>query len=449
MDVDPTSFSYTPGTVPGEVVNRYLTLRTDAPQAADTRAEAPAPQIGPAMTTLALPPGSPRTMNGMSASPVMQQRLPAASDQTMPERYAQWPAVSPSGSADDLEGGSGIALAHDRPHWRARVQPLADSTDSDEDMDGDSMDDCIASLIHMARRSDRLEREASWEAAMPPLANALVRLSFKPSSVRDVVLAEAASLLTAGHDVCDTDPAYGRSVLHWVCLLGDAAIVDFVLASGGSRCVNDRDACGYLPLSLVCQLRSLPERRNSLPDASGIAAILIRHGARLGELPSKGGELLFLPDLTPSLAATVVAAGINIDSPAPGLGTPLSAACLRGNWTLAEWLLDAGASARARGRFRTSLLHHSAMPEWLAKLVLARGANPNARDITGQTPLMSACEADNLPLVRLLLQHGAIPEAADHDSHTVLDYAEAAGPEFAKAIREALMLQSSVKLADS
>ncbi len=359
---------------------------------------------------------------------------------------AAWPAVDPAEVA-------GQCLEHGEPGFRW-VGPMLQSLDmeaSDSGSDSESVGDCIAALIEMSQHSDRPERESAWAKALPPVAQALVALSFQPASEHERVRAEAAARLAGSDEVFAVDALYGRSVLHWVCLLGDTLMVDAVLRHQGARCVNDQDYSGHVPLNLLCVLRTAPVRRASLPGASEIARLLLANGARLDDLPHRGGELLFLPDLTPALASRLLGMGVAVDAAGAGGdgGTPLLAACARSQWALAEWLLESGANPRATGRFRASLLHHGAMPESLAQRLLAAGAAPNARDMTGQTPLMAACEAGNPALVRLLLQSGASPEAVDDDGQSVLDYATLAGTAFAQLIREALMLQSSLKLADS
>lgn len=467
MDFDPTSFPYSLNNVPDDVVERFLNFRDDTPQfnaptdaQSDTQAPAPAiaqPAPEGATTTdrSSANRSSSLTISSRAAlpMPVMQQAEPTSSFFPSSIGSTSPSAEDPSPSTTPSPQEPSTAMPHREPgwrsSWRAPVTSDADSSDSEEDLSSENVGNCVSSLIRMARHTDRPEREEAWEAAMPPLARSLLKLSFRPAADRDAVLAKASSLLSWDHDVSATEPLYGRSVLHWVCLLGDALIVDFTLRHGGTRCMNVPDLCGHVPLALLCKLRTIPSRRHTLPDASGIAATLIAHGASLDTLPHKGGELLFLPDLTISLASTLIGMGVPVDGggAGAGMGTPLVNACWRGHWNLAAWLADSGADVKAKGRFRSGLLHHGAMPEALASRLVDKGCNPNARDMTGQTPLMCACESGNLPLARSLLQSGAWPEAADDGGRTVLSYAESAGPEFVQLIREALMLQPALKLA--
>ena len=45
------------------------------------------------------------------------------------------------------------------------------------------------------------------------------------------------------------------------------------------------------------------------------------------------------------------------------------------------------------------------------QMAIAEGADPNARDGTGLTPLRHALRQENLPLLACLLQHGSMPDA--------------------------------------
>lgn len=70
---------------------------------------------------------------------------------------------------------------------------------------------------------------------------------------------------------------------------------------------------------------------------------------------------------------------------------------------------------RLNGKSRTSNIE-------LAMTLLERGADPNEGD-GNHTPLMIAVAGDNMPLVRLLLARGANVQARDKDGQTPLFYA--------------------------
>ena len=57
------------------------------------------------------------------------------------------------------------------------------------------------------------------------------------------------------------------------------------------------------------------------------------------------------------------------------------------------------------------------------KLLLERGADPNAKDNAGRTPLHFAAFRGHVEIVKLLLERGADPWIADNDGRIPLDYA--------------------------
>ena len=317
----------------------------------------------------------------------------------------------------------------------------------DSDSDGDSAADCITQLIQLSQRHDRPESEPAWCAAMPPLALALSALSFKPATARDTVMAEADALLSQYPEPGYADVMYGRSVLHWLSLVGDATIVGWMLRRTGGRDINRADFGGLTPLSLVVQLRVSPVGSHRPPDTIAIVSLLVEHGAQLDSLPEGGRELLYLPDLTPELARRLVAIGVPVEGSRAERETPMLRACMRSNWALASTLLDLGAQAGVRGRFRSSALHTAQLPVPLARQLIECGASVHARDLLGLTPLLSACQSGNVPLAQLLLQYGASPEARSDDGLSVLDAAQTSGGAIEQLIREALMLQPALKLA--
>lgn len=68
--------------------------------------------------------------------------------------------------------------------------------------------------------------------------------------------------------------------------------------------------------------------------------------------------------------------------------------------------------------FATSCIHSQ-----IATILLQAGANPNASNFHGQTPLMIAAQKGCIHVVNTLLQAGANPNAIDNDFNTTLDIA--------------------------
>lgn len=102
-----------------------------------------------------------------------------------------------------------------------------------------------------------------------------------------------------------------------------------------------------------------------------------------------------------------------------------------GDMACAQALLDAGADPRAvaRNKQRVTSLHSALAPPHnaVALLLLARGADVNARQERGATPLMEAALSGNAEMVDALLAHGAQPDLALDDGRTAADLARAKG----------------------
>jgi ankyrin repeat protein len=98
---------------------------------------------------------------------------------------------------------------------------------------------------------------------------------------------------------------------------------------------------------------------------------------------------------------------------------------------LAKELIERGAdvNAAARNAFRVAPVHAAAAVRdaGTMRLLLARGADANARQQLGYTALHTAAQLGDEEIVDILLAHGADPGAAGDDGKTPTDLAEGHG----------------------
>ena len=107
--------------------------------------------------------------------------------------------------------------------------------------------------------------------------------------------------------------------------------------------------------------------------------------------------------------------------------TPLHLAAFFGNKGCADALLEHGADVHARGRnaMQNQPLHAAAagrQPD-VAAVLLAAGADANARQAGGFTPLHSAAQNGDVETATLLLERGAVPGTRADNNQTPLDLA--------------------------
>src|SRR6266446_5844185 len=260
-------------------------------------------------------------------------------------------------------------------------------------------------------------------------------------------------LLDRGAIVDAEDPTFQQTALMVAVREGHAEVVRLLIDRGAN--VNAKTRTGETPGWV------LP---NSVPGfGHGIGIVR-------GGLPDRGSRYTIPGALTPLLYAArdgrleaariLVAAKANVnDTDANGI-TPLLMAITNNQMETARFLLDHGADINAmdwygrtplwaavevrnmdvdNGLFENGVDREPLLE--LIKVLLERGANPNARtkesipirrfmlrttgtlewvDFTGQTPFLRAAWAGDLTVMRLLLKYGADPKIATFAGTTAL-----------------------------
>jgi truncated hemoglobin YjbI/ankyrin repeat protein len=133
----------------------------------------------------------------------------------------------------------------------------------------------------------------------------------------------------------------------------------------------------------------------ALVGEAELAAVLIRSGADPAAKEAEGHTPLYRAS-TGDVARVLLAAGATVDvASGPTRGTALHQASRRGYVSVAQALLD-------------------------------HGATIDARDAKGETPLRRAVNCRQMEIVGLLVRHGADPHASDRRGVTPLDVARTA-----------------------
>lgn len=227
-------------------------------------------------------------------------------------------------------------------------------------------------------------------------------------------LAVVRRLIAAGANV-KVKEYLGVTPLHWAAVRGPLECVKALLAAGAD--VNVVCARGDTPLGNAATIE--------------IARVLLAAGAKVNTAG-------FTPLLKaakynrPAMIALLAEHGARLDDP--------RAAALHwaGKPEAVRALLKAGVRVDLRdAKGRTAL--HLTTGVWYPKaaavtLLLAAGADVNAKSPTGSTPLLEALRRRQLEIVRLLLAAGAKVDVRDGNGDTPLALARQAGAPFVKLL---------------
>ncbi|XP_005093370.1 ankyrin repeat and SOCS box protein 13 [Aplysia californica] len=150
------------------------------------------------------------------------------------------------------------------------------------------------------------------------------------------------------------------------------------------------------------------------------AALLIEHGANVNLSNIDGGTALCDACCNGNLKIIelLLNSGANVNPPFL-MTTPVHEAVFRDNWKCLELLSKHGALLDKNDCHYGTPLHVAAYKGYIksAEALLKAGASPNVSK-THQTPLHEAARSQDLPLVHMLLEHGADVYARDSQGCT-------------------------------
>jgi len=210
---------------------------------------------------------------------------------------------------------------------------------------------------------------------------------------------------------------------------------------------NDIDRVGYL-IGKGAEINK-PDKQGNL--ALGIASrfgciemmqLLVEHGATVDALDRDGWTPL-LRAVTSNQVQSIkflLDHGADRERPAPGGYSPLAMALEERDFDAAKAVIEAGADVRkpmskygltplmiVASQFsagsRAERLLQTTGPIEIARELLERGADVDAANVDGVTPLMIAAARDNSAMIGLLLQAGANPSMRSAAGETARDIA--------------------------
>ncbi|MFC1794190.1 ankyrin repeat domain-containing protein [Planctomycetota bacterium] len=266
---------------------------------------------------------------------------------------------------------------------------------------------------------------------------------------------DVAELLISKGAAIDARNKDGVTPLHVAAQKGHSELAKLLIANKAD--VNAKTTNDWIPLHLAAvsghaeivalliengsDMNGMTEPRKWTPlfyaaraGHKGVMKVLLDKGADVSPVGGVDGLLYWVcVHGDRDLAEILIQKGANVNSEAEGWG---AAPSLYAVWNdqpdILKLLLDHSANPDAKDRHGWSLLHYTidslCRSLDMTRMLLEKGANPNAKiSADGSTPFGWAVGYDLTETVELLIAHGADVNAKDSNGHTRLQYAKRKG----------------------
>jgi ankyrin repeat protein len=206
------------------------------------------------------------------------------------------------------------------------------------------------------------------------------------------------SLSYTGAGLSYVESGTGYTPLHWAAVKGFAGVLRLLLDNGADMDAADTDN-KYTPL----QWASIAGQKETADML--LAERLKRHKDASGDFVALNGAVLN----NHSGLVKLLLGKLKYDRKPRLYGDALEWAAVNCQDEILGVLLTGGGDVNKKDEYGASLLHGAIRRECkdAARLLLARGADPDTRDIRGDTPLQAAKKLGDPALVTLLVQKGA------------------------------------------
>jgi len=316
-------------------------------------------------------------------------------------------------------GTTQLSLPKSGKTGTSTAQPIRDTRQANPQTDQELVDAAKAGTLEAVKQ--HLAGGANVESRNQEGLTALHMAALKGHiKVAELLIAKGANVNTSGQLI-------GATPLDSAALLGHKEMVELLIGSGAN--INSQIITGETPLQRA-------EQRGH----TAIAEILRKHGGRAGKVTLllailKGQKDVAISlikkgaavnakgsnDLTPlhlaiqqsqrEIAELLIARDADVNAKAVNDLTPLHLAVVEGGMKMVELLILNGANLNAReSQTRMTALHYAFMNDdvniirEVVKLLIARGADVNAKYVDGKTPLDVAKRYPKI--ADLLRKHG-------------------------------------------